>query len=267
MPGTLIHRAVMLSLLLVLGQAAVARADDPGEGPVYQLRIYTAAAGKLDALNERFREHTMQLFAKHGMKNIGYWVATDEPKSETTLIYLLRHDSQQAAEASWEAFRSDPAWQQVAADSKARHGQILDGRIDTTYMVPTDYSSEIASPTADKLYELRVYKAAEGKLDNLHARFRDHTDAIFASHGMKSVGYWSPTEGTKAGDVLIYVLEYPDRETARASWRAFGQDPKWQAARKASEKDGRLLAERPESIYMRPTDYSPTKEPSKPNTP
>jgi hypothetical protein len=126
-------------------------------------------------------------------------------------------------------------------------------------MVTTDYSPEVKAPQADKLYELRVYKAAEGKLDALHARFRDHTDDIFASHGMRSLGYWSPTEGTKAGDVLIYVLEYPDREAAKASWKAFGQDPKWQAARKASEVNGRLLAERPESVYMKPTDYSPTR--------
>jgi hypothetical protein len=246
-------------LILAGGLVATADADDAADGPVYELRIYTAAEGKLDALNERFREHTTRLFARHGMENVGYWVADDEPKSQTTLIYLLKHNSRAAADKSWAAFRNDPEWQKVAADSKARHGNLLDGSIDATYLVPTDYSAEIASPTKDKLYELRVYKAAEGKLDALHSRFRDHTDGIFASHGMKSLGYWSPTEGTRTGDVLIYILEYPDRESANASWEAFGQDPKWQAARKASELNGRLLAERPESIYMRPTDYSPAR--------
>lgn len=259
MPTTSVSGTLLLVLLIVSGPISALSADETPDGPVYELRIYTAAAGKLDALNERFREHTMKLFKKHGMENVGYWVATDEPKSQTTLIYLLKHDSRAAADKSWAGFRSDPEWQKVAAESKARHGNLLDGKIDATYMVPTDYSPEVSSPAKDKLYELRVYKAAEGKLEALHSRFRDHTDRIFASHGMSSLGYFSPIEGTKAGDVLIYVLEYPDREAAKASWQAFGQDPKWQAARKASEINGSLLAERPESIYMQPTDYSPTK--------
>src|SRR5690606_27483579 len=192
-------------------------------------------------------------------ENVGYWVAADAPKSETTLIYLLRHASREAADKSWQAFRNDPEWQKVAAESKARDGDLLAAKIDATYLVPTDYSPKITSPAPDKLYELRVYRAAPGKFESLHARFRDHTDGFFARHGMKSLGYWSATEGTRAGDVLIYILEYPDRESAAASWQAFGQDPEWQAARKASEINGRLLAERPESIYMSPTDYSPTR--------
>ena len=233
-------------------------AAEESVGPVYQLRIYVAAEGKLDALNERFREHTTKLFEKHGMENVGYWVGTDEAHN-SKLIYLLKHKSREAADKSWDGFRNDPDWKAVAAASKEKHGRLLSGKIDATYMVPTDYSPDSTKPTGDKLYELRVYKAAEGKLDALHARFRDHTDEIFARHGMKSIGYWSPTEGTKTGDVLIYVLEYPDRDAARASWKAFGKDPKWQAARKASEVNGSLLAERPESIYMKPTDYSPTR--------
>ena len=254
-------RLVKLSLLVVVSVSYVNAVSlaEAADGPVYQLRIYTAAAGKLDPLNARFREHTTKLFEKHGMENVGYWVATDEPKSETTLIYLLKHKSRAAADKSWDGFRNDPDWKAVAAASKEAHGRLLEGGIDATYMVTTDYSPDVKAPKADKLYELRVYKAAEGKLDALHARFRDHTDGIFASHGMRSVGYWSPTEGTKAGDVLIYVLEYPNRDAAKASWKAFGRDPKWQSARKASEVNGRLLAERPESIYMKPTDYSPTR--------
>lgn len=246
-------------MTLALASVAQVSAAERGDGPIYQLRIYVAADGKLDALNERFREHTTKLFEKHGMENVGYWVATDVPKSKTTLIYLLKHESRAAAETSWEAFRDDPEWQAVAQASREKHGQILEG-IDTTYLVPTDYSPGIQPPEADKLYELRIYKANEGKLAALHSRFRDHTQDIFATHGMRSYGYWSPTEGTKAGDVLIYILEYDDRDAAKAGWKAFFADPRWQAAYNASIVNGRLLAEDPESIYMRPTDYSPVKK-------
>ncbi len=235
-------------------------AAESADGPVYQLRIYVTADGKLDVMNERFRDHTTRLFEKHGIENVGYWVATDEPQSTNTLIYLLKHKSRAAADVSWAAFGKDTEWQAIAKATKDNHGDILKEKIDATYMVTTDYSPEIHPPRAGKLYELRVYQANEGRLDALHARFRDHTQDIFASHGMRSYGYWSPTEGTKAGDVLIYILEYDDRDAAKAGWKAFFADPKWQEAYKASIANGRLIVGRPESIYMQPTDYSPTTE-------
>ena len=71
---------------------------------VYELRTYTTNEGKLDALNARFRDHTVALFDKHGMESVGYWVPTDDPESQNTLIYVLEHDSREAAQVSWNAF-------------------------------------------------------------------------------------------------------------------------------------------------------------------
>src|SRR5437764_13859278 len=61
-------------------------------------------------------------------------------------------------------------------------------------------------------FEMRTYTAADGKLDALHARFRDHTNALFLKHGMTVIGYWTPTDGEKAKNTLVYILAYPDRE-------------------------------------------------------
>src|SRR6266478_3988022 len=49
-----------------------------GQQQVFELRIYTAAPGKLESLHRRFREHTLRLFEKHGIKSVGYWTAVDE---------------------------------------------------------------------------------------------------------------------------------------------------------------------------------------------
>ncbi len=109
---------------------------------------------------------------------------------------------------------------------------------------------------ADKVYELRIYTATPGNLDNLHARFRDHTIRIFENHGMKIVGFWSPTSEEEADDTLIYVLEHASQEAANASWRAFGQDPEWKSVSDASNANGPILAG-VERRYMKATDYSP----------
>jgi hypothetical protein len=105
---------------------------------VFELRTYTAAPGRLDALHARFAEYTIQLFERHGMTNIGYFSPQDGPLSENTLIYLLAHDSRKAAEASWAAFRADPEWQSVAEETQ-RDGRIVE-KVESVFLDPTSYS-------------------------------------------------------------------------------------------------------------------------------
>ncbi|HEX8277500.1 MAG TPA: NIPSNAP family protein, partial [Segetibacter sp.] len=107
-------------------------------------------------------------------------------------------------------------------------------------------------------YEMRIYYAAPGKLEDLSARFRNHTTRIFAKHGMTNIGYWIPVDNPE--NRLIYVLAYPGKEARDASWKAFGADPEWQAVAKASEVNGKLVT-KVESLYMYPTDYSPDPKP------
>jgi len=109
--------------------------------------------------------------------------------------------------------------------------------------------------TTPKVYELRIYHAMPGKLEDLHNRFRNHTLKIFAKHGMEVVGFWGPTDKDKGSDKdLIYVLAYPSRDAAAASWKAFRNDPEWQAVQKASEANGKLV-EKVDSVYMGEVNY------------
>ena len=107
---------------------------------------------------------------------------------------------------------------------------------------------------AGKFFELRTYYAAEGKLDALNARFRDHTTGLFTRHGMTNVGYWMPVENP--GRKLVYLLSYPDLAAREASWKAFQADPDWVRAKGASEASGKLVA-KVESLFLTPTDFSP----------
>ncbi len=108
---------------------------------VYELRIYHAYEGKLDDLLRRFREHTMKLFEKHGIKNVAYWTPTDEPLKGKTLVYILAHPSRDAATANWQAFRDDPEWQSVHDKSEA-NGKLVE-KIDSTFLVLTDFSPKL----------------------------------------------------------------------------------------------------------------------------
>ena len=98
-----------------------------------------------------------------------------------------------------------------------------------------------------RCFELRTYTAAPGKLDALHARFRDHTNALFIKHGMTIVGYWEPTDKP---DTLVYMLAYKDRAARDAAWKAFQSDADWVKARAASEVNGSLTSKVENPIHM-----------------
>jgi hypothetical protein len=107
-------------------------------GRVFEIRTYHAHEGKLDALNARFRNHTVRLFTKHGMTNIGYWTPQDGPMAGNTLIYILAHDSRDAAKKSWDAFRVDPDWLKAQGESEA--GGPIVSKVDSVFLLATDYS-------------------------------------------------------------------------------------------------------------------------------
>lgn len=117
-----------------------ATSDSPSAG-VFELRVYHAAAGKLSELEARFRDHTIKIFDRHGMKSVAYWTPMDDPDKSNTLIYILQHPSREAAAANWKAFQDDPEWKSVKEKSEA-NGKLVD-KVDSTYMVMTDFSPRL----------------------------------------------------------------------------------------------------------------------------
>jgi hypothetical protein len=254
-------KAILLAMTAVL-LASTAFAAEP-DTRAFEMRTYYAAPGKLDALHARFRDHTMKIFEKHGMVNVGYWVPPENP--ENKLIYLLAHASRDAAKNSWAAFGSDPDWKKAQKESEL-DGKLVN-KVESVFLNATDYSPAI-KPSVGKegrIFELRIYTASAGNMDALNARFRDHTLALFTKHGMTHFGYWTPQEGQKgAGNTLIYILAHKSEDAAKASFNAFRADPDWLKAREESEKKaGGSLTEGGmagvKSVFLRPTDYSPTK--------
>ena len=122
---------VLLLLPLLAGFAMA-------QNRVYELRTYTCNEGKLEALKARFRDHTIEIFNRHHMESIGYWVPADGEKSKNTLIYILAHPSREEAAKNWKEFLSDPEWKKVAADSEA-NGKIV-SHVESVFMDPTDFS-------------------------------------------------------------------------------------------------------------------------------
>lgn len=129
---------------------------------------------------------------------------------------------------------------------------------------PAQAAAAVSAPSSSlskdsRCFELRTYYAAPGKLEELHARFRNHTMRIFKKHNMEVVGFWGPTDKDKGSEnTLVYVLAFPSREAREKAWQEFRADPEWQKVAKESEKNGKLT-EKIDSVVMMATDYSPIK--------
>jgi hypothetical protein len=126
-----------LLALFVLAAASVL-AQSNSTMRVYELRTYHCYDGKLETLKTRFRDHTIEIFKRHGIESIGYWVPQDPELAKNTLVYLIVHPSREAARKNWAAFQADPEWKKVAADSE-KDGKIVI-KVDSLFLDPTDFS-------------------------------------------------------------------------------------------------------------------------------
>jgi hypothetical protein len=120
---------------MVVKPTAEVRAQSPR---IFELRTYTAPEGRLGDLHARFRNHTLRIFQKHGMTNVAFFSPLDAPLSQNTLVYLLAHSSREAAKKSWDAFRNDPEWKKVAAETQA-NGPIV-AKVESLFLEATNYS-------------------------------------------------------------------------------------------------------------------------------
>jgi hypothetical protein len=239
-------------------------ADPSGEGAsssglVYEMRVYYAAEGKLDDLNARFRNHTMEIFTRHGITNVGYFMPEGE-NPERKLVYFLAYASREAREKSWKEFGADPEWKNVAKESE-KNGRLVT-KVESTFLQPTDYSPPLKIESrGGRVFELRTYTTPEGKLPELDARFRNYTIELFKKHGMQNMVYWHKMKGQRGADTtLVYMLGHKSREAGKKSFEEFRADPAWVKAKGDSEKNGSLtIPDGVKSEFLVPVDYSPLK--------
>jgi len=220
----------------------------------FELRVYYTYPGRLDALLNRFQNHTTKIFEKHGMTNIGYWVPV---AGDNLLYYILAYPDKAARDKSWAAFSADPEWKQVQSKSE-ESGKIVDS-VASVFMNVSDIMPKIrAGSGKGRVFELRTYTCLPGRLPNLITRFKDHTTKLFEKHGMENIVYFTTIEKDTTQPKLVYLLAHKSEADAKKSWDAFRGDPVWIQARDASEKDGKIV-EKVESVFMTPTSFSKIK--------
>ena len=250
--------ALFTALMLTAIVAAPAAEKDTR---IYLLSSMTAKPGKLEEIHALIRDRLMPQLAKLGLPTLGVFVPVEN--SAGKVVSISAFANAEAAEKFKDAVEND-------AEIKTQLAQLHELADDTQKEPPrvltaTDFSPAVkvaAGPDA-RVFELRTYTTTPGNLPLLHARFRDHTLALFTKHGMTNLWYWQLTPEQKdAANTLVYLLAHASVEAAKASFDAFRADPDWIAARKASEEKGGGSLTVPDgvkSVFLKATDYSPLK--------
>jgi hypothetical protein len=108
---------------------------------VFQLMVYHAVPGKVQALESIFRD-VSKLQTKHDLDVVGYWVPYYDPAWANTFVYIVAHPSEGEAKKNWAALHADPAfaeYRKQAALLIEKAGE--EYKVDEVYMRPTDFSA------------------------------------------------------------------------------------------------------------------------------
>jgi NIPSNAP len=106
---------------------------------IYELRVYRTLPGQMPRLLERFREHTVAIWARLGIRPVGFWITAVGLHEGTELTYMLAWDSWADRQARWAVFQADAQWRRVKSDSERAGFLIADIR--NELLTPTDFSA------------------------------------------------------------------------------------------------------------------------------
>jgi hypothetical protein len=252
------------------------RADGAQGAPaarVYELRLYTASAGRLADLQALFRNQGLRLFTKYGIENVFDGTVLEGAPVDGTdagnmLVCILAHGSRAAADRAWTAFSADTEWQ--SAWTRAEQSAPLLAKPPVSiFMKTTDFSPALETPSAAgaaaRVFELRKYNTGQDGLPRTVDQFQSGLAAIIAKNGMTPILYWTADDSS----AFIYLLAHKDREAARASWASFITDyrpfmtefnARTAAAPAAGAAPGAGTRRTPDdNRFLVPTDFSPRK--------
>ncbi len=105
----------------------------------FDLRIYSVLPGKLDAFRDRWRDHAVRIYERHGLHSIGWWVAEKtDAQGNDRFIVLLAGGSFDTIQKSISEFHKDVEWQGIEKETE-KDGKLRSG-VEAFKMKAADFS-------------------------------------------------------------------------------------------------------------------------------
>ena len=240
--------------ICLLSFSSFAQQNSDMKSTYFEVRKYYANEGKLQDLLNRFQNHTLKLFEKAGMENIAYFVPVEN--TDNSMTYILGYPDEKSRDLMWAEFGNDPEWKKAKSDSEVNGGLVK--RVDQTFMVLAPHLNDTPKPVPSGVIQMRTYTLFEGKVENIQARFRDHTQDLFAKQDLRNYPYWMTVPKDGSQPKLLYLLGAKDQASFDTGFQAFVKDPEWITVRDASEASGKIV-EKIDAVMFTTLPYSPLK--------
>lgn len=237
----------MLVSFTVLGQQEI-------QSSYFEMRTYTTHEGKRSDLIKRFQDHTLRLFEKNGIENVAYFLPSDE--ADQSLTFIIGYPSEESRDNLWNKFASDPEWK-TAQRASEENGPLV-RKVDQVFMVWAPGLNDTAKPSPSGIFQMRTYHCLPDRIDNIQARFRDHTRTLFAKQGLKNYPYWLTVEKSGAQPKLVYILGHENQSEFDAAFDRFRTDADWVKARDESEASGKIV-DKIDAKFLNSLSFSPMK--------
>ncbi|SFB26301.1 NIPSNAP family protein [Algoriphagus aquimarinus] len=247
-------KSILSLLVMLFAFGSFAQQLSGSTSTYFEIRKYYANEGKLDDLIKRFEDHTMSLFEKNGMENVAYFLPTDN--TDNSLTYILGYPDENSRDRMWAKFANDPEWQKAKKESEVNGGLVK--AVDQTFMKLAQGLNDTPMQQESGVFQLRVYTCLDGRLNNLIARFKDHTQDLFEKQGLRNYPYWVTVEKDGSQPKLVYLLADKDQESFEKNFQNFIKDPAWVKAKDASEADGKIV-EKVDAVFLKTLPFSPMK--------
>lgn len=224
----------------------------------YEIQIHYAEPGRLRYLQNLYRTFAVPLYRKHNIQVEGFWSPVDG--KDERIVSILSYYNKASWLRSTKDFLRDPKWKK-GIEASETVGK-LENRTEKHFLQLTDFSGDkfLHFGRKGRVFEMRTYYAAQGKLPNLLERFRNHTCKLFEKYGMTNLWYWTVVDAYPTQETLVYFLSHPSQDEGLKAFENFRKDPEWIKVRQDSEdKAGGSLTLKVESVYLKPLDYSPMK--------
>lgn len=247
--------APLLGLLVLSVQPATV---SPAASAYHELRLYTVTSNKMDGVLERFRGTVEPLRRKHGITTVGYWMGPGTT-SGGTFAYLLAASSKEELQRQEQAFGADPDFTKGYGASNAKHGKTVDNIVSLPLTVDATAKFDFTASQTPRVFDLRVYSVAPGKLGAFRNRWRDHAVSIYERHGLHTIGWWVSNKQDAAGhDQFVCLLAGGSVEAIQKSIAAFHNDANWLQVEKETEAKGKLRTG-VTAYKLTPADFSALK--------
>ena len=176
------------------------------DDPIYELRLYSVASGRLRDMESRAQKDLCTLFPRHGVRPLGTWSVVAGPTAPL-FVYLTPWRHMQQRTQSWAGFYGDPAWAEARTRTNAG-GELVERYEILLLRAVTDWEpspSGSGNSSAAPLVEMVIQSVAIGQTAAVRNEILQSTVPALRASGANVHGVFDVMSGRPLPSTVFFI--------------------------------------------------------------